>query len=134
MGGRGAKSSITQKIKINYSYDKPIIGKDLTTKQQKEVQDKATKYINSLKLKDGDINVVAGTYAYQDQVDVLVLPSTKKGTKGGTIQEARYQEMATIRVSNTTEEKKLLKNGFKKWQIGSSYLTYEKKIYGKKIS
>ena len=132
-GGRGASSGGSSNVNINYSYSAPIMGMGLNTKQQKEIQNKAKNYVNTLNLKDGDVRINAESYAYQNQVDVLVLPSTKKGTKGGTIQEARYQERARIQISSTTEEAKLLKKGFKKYQFGN-YLSYEKIIYGKKIS
>lgn len=130
-GGRGTSSG--SKVKINYSYTSSIIGENLTKSQQKEIQNKAKSYVNSLKLKDGVISINADSYAYQNQVDVIVLPSSPSGTKGGTIQEARYQERARISVRDTTEEKKLLKNGFKKYQAGN-YISYDKIIYGKKIS
>ena len=131
MGGRGASSS--NSVQISYSYTNSIIGKDLNAKQQREIQDKAKKYVNSLNLKDGYVSINAESYAYQNQIDEIILPSTKSGTKGGTIQEARYQERARIIIRNTTEEEKLLKKGFKKYQVGS-YISYDKFIYGKKIS
>lgn len=131
-GGRGASSS-TSKAKIEYSYSASFIGENLNESQQKEIQDKATKYINSLNLKNGNIRIVAESYAYQNQIDEIILPGTKPGTKGGTIQEAKYQERARIDITNTNEEEKLLKNGFKKYQFGN-YISYEKIIYGKKIS
>ena len=132
MGGRGA-SSTTNNVKISYSYSNSIIGENLNAKQQKEIQEKAKKYIDRLNLKDGDVRIVADSYAYQNQVDVIVLPSTKPGTKGETIQQARYQERARISITNTSEESKLLKNGFKKYQAGN-YISYDKDIFGKKIS
>ena len=132
-GGRGASSGGSSNVNINFSYNAPIMGMGLNIEQQKEIQNKAKNYVNTLNLKDGDVTINAESYAYQDQVDVLVLPSTKKGTKGGTMQEARYQERARIQIRDTTEEKKLLKKGFKKYQFGN-YLSYEKIIYGKKIS
>ena len=132
MGGRGATSSKSN-IEIQYSSTNSFFGENLNEQQIKEIQNKATKYLNSLNLKDGSVKIDAESYAYQNQVDVIVLPSTKEGTKGGTVQQARYQERARIAIRNTTEDKKLIKNGFKKYQFGS-YISYEKFIYGKKIS